>query len=61
LVYTFCGFLPKSTDIGAYVAAKYAPYRPMAHTMIGGAIGFVMRIIGAVDMWDTPPHWYPKR
>jgi len=43
---------------GAYITAKLAPGKPMLHAMMGGAIGFVLSIIGAVAMWDQPPHWY---
>lgn len=43
---------------GAYVTARLAPYRPLRHSMIGGAIGFVISIVGAIVMWDIPPHWY---
>ncbi len=44
--------------IGSYLTARLAPGQPMRHAMIGGAIGFVISTIGAVVMWDTPPHWY---
>lgn len=44
---------------GAYITAKLAPSNPMQHAMIGGAIGFVLSIVGAITMWDTPPQWYP--
>jgi hypothetical protein len=32
--------------------------RPMIHSIIGGVIGFIIATIGAVVMWDKPPHWY---
>ncbi|NOU47108.1 MAG: hypothetical protein HOO86_08605 [Bacteroidales bacterium] len=44
---------------GSYLTARLAPYKPMGHSMIGGSIGFVLSIIGAIAMWNTPPHWYP--
>ncbi len=44
--------------LGSYLTARLAPGQPMRHAMIGGAIGFVVSTIGAVVMWDTPPHWY---
>lgn len=44
--------------IGSFLTARLAPNRPMLHSMIGGLIGFVISIIGAIAMWDTPPHWY---
>ena len=31
----------------------------MLHSIIGGIIGFVIATIGAIAMWDKPPHWYP--
>lgn len=49
------------STVGSYVMARLAPYRPMLHAMIGGAIGFVVSIAGAVATWnrDVGPHWYP--
>jgi len=46
--------------IGCYVIAWLAPYRPMLHALIGGAIGLVLCIAGAVATWnkDIGPHWY---
>lgn len=44
--------------MGAYLTAKLAPSRPMRLAMIGGAIGFIISIAGAIVMWDNPPHWY---
>lgn len=44
--------------IGSFLTAKLAPNRPMRHSMIGGSIGFVISMIGAIAMWDKPPHWY---
>jgi hypothetical protein len=44
---------------GTYLAAVLAPDRPMLHAMILGTIGFVMGLLGAIAMWDHPPHWYP--
>ena len=50
------------TVIGAYVAARLAPYRPMWHAMLLGWIGFVISLIGAAVTWNTQPpvgpHWY---
>ena len=45
--------------IGSYITARFAPNQPMRLAMIGGGIGFVLSIVGAVVMWDQPPHWYP--
>jgi len=48
---------------GSYVMARLAPDRPMQHALLGGAIGFVLSIIGAVATWNKGPafgpHWYP--
>jgi phosphate/sulfate permease len=45
--------------IGSYFTAKFSPNKPMTHAIIGGAIGFVIAILGAVTMWSASPHWYP--
>jgi peptidoglycan/LPS O-acetylase OafA/YrhL len=48
---------------GSYIIARLAPNRPMQHALVGGAIGFVVSIIGAVATWNGGPafgpHWYP--
>src|SRR3954466_731859 len=46
--------------LGCYVIARLAPDRPMAHAMIGGAMGLVLCIAGAISTWnmDIGPHWY---
>ena len=48
---------------GAYVTARLAPARPILHAMIGGGIGFVVSLVGAVATWNKGaefgPHWYP--
>ena len=50
------------TILGAYVAARLAPDRPMWHAMVLGWIGFVISLIGAAVTWNTQPpvgpHWY---
>jgi peptidoglycan/LPS O-acetylase OafA/YrhL len=49
--------------LGSYITAWLAPNRPMQHALIGGAIGFVVSIVGAVVTWNSGPafgpHWYP--
>jgi hypothetical protein len=47
--------------VGAYIVARLAPFRPMEHALISGAIGTVMSIIGAAATWNLGlgPHWYP--
>ena len=48
---------------GSYLTAYLAPYRPLAHAIIGGAIGFAASLAGAVATWNGGPafgpHWYP--
>ena len=48
--------------LGSYVTALLAPNRPMKHSLIGGAIGLVLSIAGAVATWNHQPslgpHWY---
>jgi hypothetical protein len=48
--------------LGSFVTARLAPDRPMAHALVGGAVGLVLATIGAVTSWNKPelgPHWYP--
>jgi len=48
--------------VGSYVTARLAPYKPMAHALVGGTIGLVLSTAGAVATWNRPelgPHWYP--
>ncbi|PBQ33729.1 hypothetical protein CNR22_18735 [Sphingobacteriaceae bacterium] len=45
--------------LGAFVAAKLAPSKPMKHALILGVIGTAIGILGTVTMWHIPPHWYP--
>lgn len=44
---------------GGYVAAWYAPSRPLLHAAILAGIGFGLALLGAVVMWDLGRHWYP--
>jgi hypothetical protein len=48
---------------GGYVTARLAPNHPMAHSMILGAIGLLVAIVGALATWNRGPefgpHWYP--
>jgi hypothetical protein len=46
---------------GSYVTARLAPYGPMRHVWVGGAIGFAISTIGAVVTipLDLGPAWYP--
>ena len=49
--------------LGSYCTARLAPDRPMQHALIGGAIGLLIAITGAVTTWNhvpsLGPHWYP--
>ena len=49
--------------LGSYIIARLAPNRPRLHALIGGAIGFIVSIVGAVVTWNGGPafgpHWYP--
>lgn len=46
--------------LGCYVIARLAPHHPMQHALVGGAIGLVVSVVGAVSTWnmDIGPHWY---
>jgi len=48
---------------GSYVIARLAPDRPMLHALIGGVIGLIVSVVGAVATWNSGPafgpHWYP--
>jgi hypothetical protein len=47
--------------VGSYITARLAPDRPMGHALLGGGIGLVLAVMGAVVTWnkDLGPHWYP--
>jgi len=49
--------------VASYLTAYLAPYRPIAHAVIGGAFGFVASLAGAIATWNGgpayEPHWYP--
>jgi hypothetical protein len=45
--------------LGAYIVARFAPYAPMGHALVSGAIGFVLSVLGAIAQWDLGSHWYP--
>lgn len=51
------------TVMGGYVTAALAPWRPMLHVAILGAIGTLAATAGTVATWDAGPafgpHWYP--
>jgi len=47
--------------LGGYIAAKFAPFRPIAHALVLGAIGFVLALLGfiATRHLNFGPAWYP--
>ena len=48
--------------IGSYIMARFAPYAPMRHALIGGAIGFVLSSMGAIaaiSIGNLGPIWFP--
>ncbi len=48
--------------IGSYLMARVAPYAPMRHAMIGGAIGLVLSSMGAIaaiSIGNLGPIWFP--
>lgn len=49
------------TILGSYLTARLAPYAPMRHAWILGAIGFVIGTAGAIATipMNLGPAWYP--
>ena len=50
------------TIAGGYITARLAPYRPMRHARVLGAIGVAAATAGVVATWGRPefgPKWYP--
>ena len=49
--------------MGAWLAARLAPSRPMKHAVLLGVIGTVLSVLAAVATWnggpEVGPHWYP--
>jgi hypothetical protein len=45
---------------GSYIAARLAPYRPMAHALALGVVGLVLSSVGAVATWNAGPAFEPK-
>jgi hypothetical protein len=47
---------------GCYIAARFAPDRPMRHALALGVVGVVVSAAGAVATWNGGPafgpHWY---
>jgi hypothetical protein len=44
---------------GCYLAARLAPSAPMGHALTLGVIGTVLAALGAIEMWNFGPNWYP--
>lgn len=48
--------------VGSYTTACLAPSNPMKHSLVGGAIVFVLALSNAVVVWNhvppLGPHWY---
>ena len=47
--------------LGGYLVARFAPYSPLGHALIGGVLGFVVSLAGviAATQVDLGPLWYP--
>ena len=47
--------------LACYIIARLAPHSPMRHALIGGVIGFVLSLIGAIVAipMKVGPTWYP--
>lgn len=49
--------------LGAWLAARIAPARPMLHVTVLGTLGLAASLFGAIYTWNKGPafgpHWYP--
>ena len=47
--------------VAAWVIARLAPSRPMAHALAAGALGLMVSTLGAAAAWSSTigQHWYP--
>lgn len=47
--------------LGGYVTARAAPRSPLGHALVGGAIGLVLSVLGAIAAirMNLGPSWYP--
>jgi hypothetical protein len=45
----------------AWLTARLAPNRPMAHALVLGVVGTVLGLVGVIATWDLGlgPRWYP--
>lgn len=46
--------------IGGYIAARFAPNKPMKHALIVGLIGLALTIVGVAMHWNKGPEFGPK-
>ena len=46
--------------VGSYIAARFAPDRPMQHALVLGVVGLAVSITGTVATWDRGPAFGPK-
>src|SRR5262245_7746343 len=46
--------------LGGYVAARFAPNKPMKHALIVGFIGLALTIVGVAMHWNKGPEYGPK-
>ena len=44
---------------GCWLTARLAPSAPMGHALTLGAIGTILSVLGAIEMWNFGPNWYP--
>lgn len=49
------------TVLGGYIAAKFAPFKPMNHALVLGGISFVIALLGfsITPNLHLVPAWYP--
>lgn len=45
--------------VGAFLAARLAPHKPLKHAIALGIVGIILSVMGLIIMWDVPPRWYP--
>src|SRR5262249_14810007 len=45
--------------VGGFIAARFAPDRPMRHALALGVVGIVLGTVGAALAWGAGPKWYP--
>jgi hypothetical protein len=49
--------------LGAWITARFSPYRPFRHVTVLGSLGLLATLFGAIATWNKRPaiglHWYP--